>query len=531
MRTARKEPTVAPLAALALSTVALLGTAPVAAGQATIRTQAELSRFAEDTSYDGMMEYLGRLQGASTEMRLGIYGQSREGRALPVAIFSRPAATRPWEAWALGKPILVLATNVHGGERVLRESVLIRARELSTPGTLMNDALDELTILVVPQINPDGFSALPVPTRGNLWGVDLNRDYMKLEQPEIQAYVQDILLAWAPHLVVDGHSGGAQPYNLNYQCPSHSTPDPRITTLCDERIFPAVQRRLASEGYAAWYYFRGNETRWDVGGPEPRVGRNYGGFANTIAILFESPDGQRATDAVRSGLLGYQAVIEWAMENPALLLSTVREARREAIALGEGPTGDVAIEVEYEPEPYRVEYLLASGPPGARQIREIVSDSLMKRPVAALARRRPWAYVLPRDAAAAVELLGRHTVQVEELREPVQMTVDAYTIGNVTYEASHSHSAATRLEVVGSVTRTVTLPEGTYIVRTGQMQGRVAAHLLEPETRDGVVYWNRMDAWIPKADVDAYRAGRGQAPIFPIYKIMEPTPLPTFLLP
>ena len=293
MRTARKEPTVAPLAALALSTVALLGTAPVAAGQATIRTQAELSRFAEDTSYDGMMEYLGRLQGASTEMRLGIYGQSREGRALPVAIFSRPAATRPWEAWALGKPILVLATNVHGGERVLRESVLIRARELSTPGTLMNDALDELTILVVPQINPDGFSALPVPTRGNLWGVDLNRDYMKLEQPEIQAYVQDILLAWAPHLVVDGHSGGAQPYNLNYQCPSHSTPDPRITTLCDERIFPAVQRRLASEGYAAWYYFRGNETRWDVGGPEPRVGRNYGGFANTIAILFESPDGQR----------------------------------------------------------------------------------------------------------------------------------------------------------------------------------------------------------------------------------------------
>jgi hypothetical protein len=138
--------------------------------------------------------------------------------------------------------------------------------------------------------------------------------------------------------------------------------------------------------------------------------------------------------------------------------------------------------------------------------------------------------VLPRDAELAVELLRRHSVQVERVREPVSVTVDAYRIGDVTYESAYNHEAATKLGVAETVTMTVSLLRGSYVVRTGQMQGRLAAHLLEAETRDGVVYWNRMDAWIPKAEVAAFQAGDGEAPIFPVYKIMEPTPLPTTLL-
>ena len=41
-------------------------------------------------------------------------------------------------------------------------------------------------------------------------------------------------------------------------------------------------------------------------------------------------------------------------------------------------------------------------------------------------------------------------------------------------------------------------PKGTFIIRTGQVMGRVAAHLLEPETNDSVVRWNAMDALLPR---------------------------------
>ncbi|MEX2529256.1 MAG: M14 family zinc carboxypeptidase [Gemmatimonadota bacterium] len=497
-----------------------------------LRTYAELSGFTEYTPYDSMMVYLDRVQARSTEMRLGIYGATHQGRELPYAIFSRPAVTQPWEAWALGKPILVLAAGVHGPERTLRESVLILTRELATPGTLMNDLLDDLVVLVVPQINPDGFSHRPSPQRGNTWGLDLNRDYVKLEQPEIQGYVQNVILRWAPHLYVDGHNGGSYPYNLNYQCPSHASPAPEITALCDSEIFPAIDRKVEAEDYRTFYYVRGNETRWDVGGTEPRIGRNYGGFANTVAILFESPGRQEMVDGVRSGVLAYEAVLEWSRDNGDLLMETVRRARVETVEMGSEARGQVAIETEYEPEDWSVEYLIARGEGEAEEIVAIQSDSLMKKPVPVLERDRPWAYLLPRDAEDAVALLRRHSVQVELLREPVDLEVQAYTIGDITYESAYNHDAATRVHVRDVVTTEVTFPAGTYVVRTGQMQGRVAAHLLEAESTDGVVYWNRMDAWIPKAELDDYRRGEvEELPYFPIMKLMEATPLPTRLIP
>jgi dipeptidyl-peptidase 4 len=505
------------------------------AGAQQLQTESELVGFEEYTSYDNMMTYLQAVQASSTEMRLGTYGETREGRELPYAIFSRPAVTQPWEAWALGKPILVLAAGVHGPERTLRESVLVLLRDFATPGTAMNAALDDLTIVVVPQINPDGFSRPGGPQRGNLWGLDLNRDYMKLEQPEIQGYVQNILLRWQPHLYVDGHNGGAPPYNIAYQCPSHAAPHQPITDLCNERIFPAIDRKLEAEGYSSFFYDVGRtETRWTTGGTDPRIGRNYGGFMNAVGILFESPPARQSRyDAAVSGILAYEAVVEWALENPELLMETVRTARVEAIAQGAAPEGRVPVEVEYAPYPETVTYQLVPRGQGAAEAEVVTvqSDSLMIVPVPTLERDRPWAYVVPRDAESAIELLRRHAIAVERLQEDTEVEVQAYTVSDITYERAYNHAASTRVHVGEVVTRTMTLPRGSYIVRTGQMQGRVVSHMLEAESSDGVVYWNHMDAWLPKPELAEFKAGEGEAPLFPIVKLMAPTPLATRLLP
>jgi dipeptidyl-peptidase-4 len=528
--------------------------------QATdLRTQAEQSGFKEYTTYDNMMRYLQAVQARSLEMRLGTYGVTHDGRQLPYAIFSRPTVTQPAEAWALGKPIIVLAAGVHGGERTLRESVLLYVRELADRSSEANRLLDDMVILVVPQINPDGFSAQPNPTRGNTWGIDLNRDYMKLEQPEIAGYVQNIILKWMPHLFIDGHNGGAFPYNLNYQCASHNAPDPRITELCDKQIFPAINKRLEAESFRAWYYQSGNATQWNVGGSEPRIGRNYGGFANSVGILFESPGGQPMETGVKSGLLGYKAVAEWSRANRQTLVETVTRARRETIAMGEKPGASVALAVRYEAEDTPVNYLIGEGQGENRKIVEVTGAKLMKKPVTTIERPLPYAYVLPREATEAVALLRQHNITVETLREPTQLTVAAYTVADVTHAPQYNHAATTSIKVgeVQNIQRT--FPAGSFVVRTAQMQGRVAVHLLEPETTDNVIYWNRMDAWVPRpraattdtADPDddaqppAAGAGRGrgagpggagrgggqgrgnqpQIPYVPIFKVMAPTPM------
>jgi hypothetical protein len=181
---------------------------------------------------------------------------------------------------------------------------------------------------------------------------------------------------------------------------------------------------------------------------------------------------------------------------------------------------------------------------------EVTGGQLMKKPIPTQTRARPFAYILPRDAEQAVALLRRHGITVEVLTESDSLTVDAYTVAGVTYERAYNHAAATRVEVGEVVTLEQNFPKGTYIIPTAQFLGRLAAHMLEPETDDNVVYWNTMDAWIPRpagapdemqlppgvdpndprvAQFRRQQANRGPA-VVPIYKLMTSQPLPTRLV-
>ncbi len=512
------------------------------------QTAGEISRFEVSTSHQEMWDYLKALRGASTDMRLGTYGKTWEGRDLPYAVFSKPLVAEPWEAWALGRPIVLLAANVHGGERTFREGLLLLMRDLATPGTPANQILDELVILVVPQINPDGYEASERGTRGNAWGIDLNRDYVKLEQPSLAAYVSNIMAEWRPHMFVDSHNGGSRPYNLCYQCPSHFDPARELTQLCDQEIFPAIDAKLATEGLRSWYYSGGDEEAWRVGGNQARIGRNYGGFINSIGILFEAP-GQAPEEGARAGYLGNLAVLEYAVEHQDKVLALVDGARRETMAVGAEPRGEVAVQMEYAPEDYLVDYTIITGgrrsePDTPVDTIEVTGAQLLKKPVATKTRARPWAYLLPQDAVDAVAMLRRHGITVEVMTEPDSLTVDAYTVAEVTHERAYNHAAATRVHVGEVVTRTEAFPRGTYVIPTAQFLGRLVTHMMEPETDDNVVYWNTMDAWIPRPvpedrseeeeeeerPMGYQQRGPQGPPILPIYKLMTPTALSATLL-
>lgn len=514
----------------------VLAVSPVQGQQ--IQTPAELSGFTEYTTYSEMMDYLKAVQGSSTEMSLTIYGESYEGRELPVAIFGRPRVRQPWEALVSGKPIALVAANVHGNEPTLRESLLILIRELATKGSPENGMLDGLVILVVPSINPDGQMAEPRPTRGNSWGIDLNRDYMKLEQEALASYVTNLVNTWHPYVVVDGHNGGSYPYNICYAPTSHDTPDKRIIQLCNQEIFPYMNGRMEENGYRSFYYSgaaRNNPGVWNTGGYDPRISRNYVSFTNSIGILFESPGGQDMETGIRSGLVGYKSILEFALQNPEKVMDIVNSARWETVQMGSSAEGEITVEQTYGPEDFTVTYQVRVDRDSP--LITVTSDSLMQKPVPLLKRERPYAYLLPRDAVAAVEMLKRHNIAIEVLQDTLTLEVQAYVPGEITYMREYNHDAAVAVEVAEVVTFTQRFPTGTYVIPTGQIMGRVASHLLEPETNDNVVRWNTMDAWLPLSPARGFggrggrggRGGGGEPPprVIPIYKVMQPVPMPT----
>jgi dipeptidyl-peptidase 4 len=497
---------------------------------AELRTPCEQSEFKRYTSHDEMLQYLLDLRAASTDMRIGYFGETRQRRRLPYAILSRPLVSQPHEALLLQRPVVVLAMNVHGGERTLRESLLILLRKLADPESPLHGLLEQMVIVAVPQLNPDGAEATSAGTRGNAWGIDLNRDYMKLEHPSIAAFVANVVNRWHPHLVVDGHNGGTHPYNLQYLAPSHAACDPRIAQWCDEELFPHIDRRMKEKGYASFYYSKGNEERWTVGGFEPRIGRNYLGFMNCFGILFESPSRQDMQTGVDSGLVALQAVLEYVAEHPQKVMDTVRNARLETLQQALRPAGNVVVQMRYEAEDRTVAYQIEVGEGEERQLKTVPEGKLIKKPVPTAVRPQPYAYLLPREAVAAVDLLRRHQIAVEVLERDIELEVQAYPLLEVHYVRVFNHPAAVRVKADEPVTIKRTFPEGTYVVPAGQTAGRVLTHLLEPETTDSVFFWNLMDPWLPKAALIESQKKEPKEPVLiPVFKLMQPTALPSVL--
>jgi len=528
--------------ALALVAIAVAATAPLSAQQ-NLRTSFEMNGGEEYTSHLEMWEYLQDLSGQTTVMYLSSYGQTFQGRELPYMVFSEPRVSTPQEAWSLGKPILFFNANVHGNERTLREGLLTLAREMATEGTPQNRLLEEVTVVMVPQVNPDGFEAPNGSTRGNSWGIDMNRDWVKREQASLANYGL-LINEWAPHLLVDGHNGGAFPYHITYQCTSHPGAKVELTDWCDFGIFPAIDDKVEAAGYKSWFYTGGDENEWRGGGSQVRIGRNYNGLVNTVGILFESPGWQQdQLAAADAGKLAYIAVMEHSAENSDAMLEMIQTARVETIQMGMRAEGQIPVLVDnsdYEPQDRTITYEIIDpdydGPRNEadpfEDVITVTNDRLMTKAVVRGYRPLPYAYFLPRQAKDAVAMLRRNGITVEQLIRPVSVTVDKYVIEGISFSSQYDHAATTQLELADDpMTMEEQYPAGTYVVRTGQMRGRLVAHMLEPETGDNVITWNTMDAWIPIGEVLNGEMMRGPGgtqvpPMAPIDKLMTPMPLP-----
>jgi len=57
--------------------------------------------------------------------------------------------------------------------------------------------------------------------------------------------------------------------------------------------------------------------------------------------------------------------------------------------------------------------------------------------------------------------------------------------------------------------QTITLPQGTVIVRTNQPLGNLVCYWLEPECEDGLATWNFFDEWCVPGKV------------FPVVRVMR----------
>ncbi|MFC1500571.1 M14 family zinc carboxypeptidase [Candidatus Zixiibacteriota bacterium] len=492
-----------------VSLVILTGGAALA--QNLPRTGAEAAEWNRHTTHEELVEYLFEVQSMSDNMLVQQLTTTAEGRGVYLVMLGDPPTATPGTAWFSGKPTVFIVQNVHGGELSGREGGLLLIRDLAL-GSL-KPLLKDVNVLIIPSINPDGSNRQPRPTRGNSLGYDMNRDYVVMETREITTVVEDVLTQWWPDVHVDTHNGGARPYNLTWQTTLHPAADRDMINLANGPMFEYVRDHMEAEGLQFFFYSGARqdpetgEWMWTTTEPLLRKQHSYSGFQNMIALLFECPGGELELQA-RSQKEGQVGLLRYVAENAGLIRSTVMEARRRTLAREQS---DVVLSVERSEYPQDYQFYVREG--GAARQPGMQREAGAERPagqqsepqytlvtgklgtlyIPLATRSRPWAYAFDGNLYKIAELLRRHAIEVEKLVTPVTTTVERYRVASAEYATSTYQNHLLATVGVELYTEEITLPAGTYLVRTGQNGGTLAAYLLEPDTDDSLVTWNFLD--------------------------------------
>jgi hypothetical protein len=106
----------------------------------------------------------------------------------------------------------------------------------------------------------------------------------------------------------------------------------------------------------------------------------------------------------------------------------------------------------------------------------------------------PEAYIVPASEKKMIELLLRHGVVVEKLRQDFIGDFSKFTVAEVV-QARNAFQGHRLVRLEGRfATEGGNVAAGAYIVRTGQPLGMIVFELLEPESLDGAVAWEAMAA-------------------------------------
>lgn len=498
--------------ALAL-VAALLGPGPVLTAQ---QTRAERTGYRETSTHADVLAFLDSLARAGAGIRTGLLATTAEGRPVPWVVASRPLVSDPGMAHRMGRPVVYLQANIHGGEVEGKEVALMLLRDL-TLGSL-RPLLDSLVLLVVPVYNTDGNEALGpgernrpgqngpavAGRRANGQGLDLNRDLVKQEAPETRGLLA-LAGQWDPDLYLDLHTtnGSYHGYALTYAPGLNPNSGPPNDYVRD-RLLPAIRSRMrARHGQETYWYgnFLSQEPDslsrgWQTFEPYPRYASNWFALRGRMAILSEAYSN---VDFATRVAATYNFVLE-ILRAAAAEADTIRALHRRADARR---PDSVAVRSILAP-PYQDEVIAelterageGAGPFARRRrtgrfrtIRMPVFDRFVARERVPL--RTGW--LLPPPHGHLVELLRRQGVVVARVARAVEVRTEAFRIDSV--DAGRAPFEGHRLvRVAGRWTpEPTTAGAGWFFVPSDQRLGVLAALLLEPESEDGFVTWNLLD--------------------------------------
>jgi hypothetical protein len=505
------------------------------------QTRPERTAGAETSTYADVTGFLDSLARTGAPLRMGTVGFSPEGRRIPWVLAARPMVDGPADAQRSGKPIIYIQGNIHAGEVEGKEAAQRLLREL-TAGSLRS-LLDSVIVLVVPIYNIDGNEQFAPGDRNrpgqngpasvgrgtNGQGLNLNRDYVKLEAPETRASLA-LINAWEPDVFIDLHTtnGSYHGYALTW-APGLNPNSSPANEYARDHFLPTIRERMRRRHQLETFpygNFRNQEPDslvlgWETYDARPRFGTNSMGVRGRIPILSEGYSNSPFADRIEATYQFLREILSLAAEERVAV-------KRVVLASATWRPDSISLHSRFAPAS-RQEVIAeiteadGDGSHGFSRRKRTGVFRRVRMPVVdrfepALQVGRPAAYLLPPAQAGLVTLLRAQGIVVSRLTAdwtgPGEgFLVDSIQVAPFLFEGHRTVSVAGQW-----TSRSLSATAGWYYITTDQRSGVLAACLLEPASEDGFATWNLLDRDL--------RVGE-QAPVF---RVSRPIAVPLIQL-
>lgn len=484
------------------------------------QTLAEKTDYRETPRYDETIAYSRKLAGASPLLRFKSFGQSGEGRELPLLIAATGNTFTPQAARNAGKAIIMIQACIHAGESDGKDAGFALLRDIAITKTVPG-MLDRVVVLFIPIYNTDGHERFGPFNRINQNGpaemgwratsanLNLNRDYMKADAPETRAWLK-LWTEWNPDLLVDCHvtDGADFQYNITYIYEHHEhAPAPVLAWMreaFDQRIFPATE----SKGNLLAQYMTFRDNRDLMKGIDgfvmpPRFSTGYTTIRNRPGITIETHMLKGYRNRVRGTYDLLRFTLEEVNRNPEKLLRAVRQADEETVKAGNSynPQRRYPLQIQLTDKPKLVQFKGVESSTEQSDVSGAMRVVFGTKPVeltipfydesrVAAAVAPPLYYIVPPQWKEVISVLAAHGLRLQRLSAPATIDVESYRFGNVKFAPAPFEGRIMPGELTKVLVRERrTFPAGSVVVPVAQPAGNVAVHLLEPDGPDSFIAW------------------------------------------
>lgn len=473
--------------------------------------------------YDETMEFCRRLAQNSPFISLDTMGISPQGRPILVVIIDKNGHHTEERVRQSGNAVLLVQSAIHAGEPDGKDAMLQWLRDMVVYQKHV-ELLNHVTILWIPILNVDGHERYGAYSRINQNGpeemgwrtnaqnLNLNRDYMKAETPEIQSWIK-LFNQWLPDFFIDCHTtdGADYQYPITHSMEIYGNMDSGLTAWQRDTYLPVIEGEMEKSGFPVFQYVsfrRWHDPRSGLYATValPRLSEGYTALQNRPGLLIEThmlkPYRIRVESTERLILVTLEMLNNEYQNLKKLNLQADEFCASEAfrklpLAISFSTDFSDSVMVDFKGIDYD---RVTSDLSGGDWFRYGNTPTLFSLPmfdqvVPNEIVQLPEAYIIPPQWTSVIEKLQLHGVEFYTLKNSVETEVNLYTFSDYSWQQQPSEGKhpMTKLKLTEN-TKRMKFPAGSVVVPVNQRRARVIANILEPKATDSYVYWGYFDA-------------------------------------